>query len=351
MIKRLNAGIIGFGSYVPRFRIKTEDIAAANLQNAEMIKSALLINEKSVPSKDEDAVTIAIEAAKTALLRAGVSPTLLKAIYMGSESHPYAVKPSSAIIGEALGVGNDFTAADIEFACKGGTAAVQMILGLVESEMIPYGLAIGADTSQGAPGDALEYSAAVGGGALIIGKKKEEIAAKILYTLSKTSDTPDFWRRNSEKYPTHTGRFTGDEAYFKHVIETTNAMLEATGMKISDFNHLVLHQPNGKFPISAAKELGATREQLRLGIVVHDIGNTYSASSLLGLVNVLENAAPWQKILLTSYGSGSGSDCFVIETTGALLEKQKIGKTLLNHVSRKSHINYTQYRKIVDMIR
>jgi len=36
--------------------------------------------------------------------------------------------------------------------------------------MIDLGLAIGADVSQGAPGDALEFTAAAGGVAYIIGK-------------------------------------------------------------------------------------------------------------------------------------------------------------------------------------
>jgi len=342
MIKKLNIGITGFGCYIPRFRIRTDDIAVANNQNVELIKGALLINEKTVPNKDEDAITISVEASKTALLRAGVSPKMLTAIYMGSESHPYAVKSSSAIIGEVLGVGENFMAADTEFACKAGTAALQMISGMVEGELINYGLAIGADTSQGSPGDALEYSAAAGGAALIIGKNKSEICANILYTLSRTSDTPDFWRRNKQQYPSHMGRFTGEEAYFKHVISTTEAMLNETGFKILDFDHVVLHQPNGKFPLKAAKALGASREQLKYGIVVHDIGNTYSGSSLLGLVNVLENAQPGQKILLTSYGSGSGSDCFIIETTENILEKQKIGKRLINY--------YNQYRQMVKMI-
>ncbi|MFH1440038.1 MAG: hydroxymethylglutaryl-CoA synthase [Candidatus Woesearchaeota archaeon] len=355
MIKKLNVGIIGFGCYIPRFRIRTEDIANANNQNIELIKNALLINEKTVPNKDEDAICIGVEASKNALLRATIPASEIKAIYMGSESHPYAVKPSSAIIGEVLGVGEDFTAADTEFACKAGTAAMQMISGMVEGGMIDYGLAIGADTSQGAPGDALEYSAAAGGAAFIIGKNndsfgKPQTAAKILYTLSKTSDTPDFWRRNREKYPTHMGRFTGEEAYFKHIIKTTQKMLDETGMKITDFDHIIFHQPNGKFPLRAAKALGAAKEQLKFGIVVHEIGNTYSGSSMLGLVNVLENALPNQKILMTSYGSGSGSDCFVLETTDLIVEKQKTGKRLLNYLNNKAYIDYNKYRQMVEMI-
>lgn len=351
MIKKLNIGIVGFGGYVPRYRIKIEDIAWANGQNYELIKNAILITEKSVPGKDEDTATIAVAAAKNALARAAINTDEIRgigAVFVGSESHPYAVKATSAIVGEVLGLGENFTAADTEFACKAGTAAMQMTAGMIEGGMIKYGLAVGADTSQGAPGDALEYSAGAGGAAFLLGK--DGIAAKMIYTLSKTSETPDFWRRNLQKYPRHLGRFTGEEAYFKHTSATTKAILNETGFKISDFDHVVFHQPNGKFPLNIAKEIGVSKEQLMLGIVVHSIGNTYSASSMLGLINVLENAAPNQKILLTSYGSGSGSDCFIFETTELLAEKQKKGKKLLNYLNDKVYVDYNQYREHIRLV-
>ena len=104
-----------------------------------------------MPDLDEDAVTIAVEAARNALQRASVDPERIGAIYVGSESHPYAVKPSATIVGQAVCTSSSFTAADLEFACKAGTAAVQACLGLVGSNSIDLGLAIGTDVSQGAP--------------------------------------------------------------------------------------------------------------------------------------------------------------------------------------------------------
>ena len=106
-------------------------------------------------------------------------------------------------------------AADLEFACKAGTAGMQMVMGLVDSGMIKYGMAIGSDTSQGRPGDALEYTASAGGAAFIIGKEKERSIASIIKTVSFTTDTPDFWRREGANFPTHGGRFTGEPAIFQ----------------------------------------------------------------------------------------------------------------------------------------
>jgi len=118
--------------------------------------------KKSVPDRDEDTATIAVEAARSALQRSGLAGVDIGAIYVGSESHPYAVKPTATIVAEAIRATPELMAADYEFACKAGTAALQTCLGLVAADYIKYGMAIGADTAQGAPADALEYTAAAG---------------------------------------------------------------------------------------------------------------------------------------------------------------------------------------------
>lgn len=187
-------------------------------------KKGLLVYEKAVPSLDEDTATIAVEAARNALKRAEIDPKDIGAVYVGSESHPYAVKPTATIVAEAIDATPDLTAADLEFACKAGTAGIQMCMGLVESGLIKYGLAIGADTAQGAPGDALEYTAAAGGAAYIIGKSN--VIAEFNGTYSYTTDTPDFWRREGKPYPRHGGRFTGEPAYFRHVINAAKGLME-----------------------------------------------------------------------------------------------------------------------------
>ena len=103
--------------------------------DGEEISESLRVFEKSVPDLDEDAVTIAVEAARNALQRAEIDPTRIGAIYVGSESHPYAVKPTGTIVGQAVCTSSSFTTADFEFACKAGTAAVQACLGLVRSNL------------------------------------------------------------------------------------------------------------------------------------------------------------------------------------------------------------------------
>ena len=308
----MTIGIVGYGAYVPSYRLTAQAIAAAWGADAAHVSAGLGVSEKAVAGCDEDAVTIGIQAARHALERSLLDATALGAVYMGSESHPYAVKPSATIVGAALGLSDRYMAADFEFACKGGTAALQAIMGLVGAGMAPYGLAIGADVAQATPGDILEYTAAAGGAAFILGGQSVPLVATIDDTLSVSSDTPDFWRRELQPYPEHAGRFTGEPSYFAQVLAAARAILERNGLQPTAIDWVVFHQPNGKFPVAAAHKLGFSREQLKPGLLAPMIGNCYCGSSLLGLAAVLDQAEAGQRILVVSYGSGAGSDAFFV---------------------------------------
>jgi len=335
------AAIVGYGAYVPRYRIKVEEIARIWGKQAASISSGLYVFEKSVPGIDEDTATISVEAARRAVKHAKINPKEIGAIYVGSESHPYAVKPTATIVAEAIEATPELTAADYEFACKAGTAGMQNCIALVKSNMIKYGMAIGADVAQAAPGDALEYTAAAGGAAFIIGK---EGIAEINDTVSFTTDTPDFWRREGEPYPGHGERFTGEPAYFKHVMNAAKMLMEKLGTKPSDYDYAVFHQPNGKFPMRVAKKLGFEKKQIEDGLLCPIIGNTYSGSSMLGLAAVLDVAKAGSRIIVVSYGSGAGSDAFDITVTDKIeeYERQSIRKMLEN----KEYVDYATYMKL-----
>ena len=344
-----NIGIVSYGSYIPRLRIKVNEIAKVWGKNGETISKGLGINEKTVPGIDQDTATISVEAARNALKRCNINPQDIGAIYIGSESHPYAVKPTGTIVGEAIGATPDLMVADYEFACKAGTAGVQSCTALVKADMIKYGLAIGADTSQAAPGDALEFSASAGGAAFIIGKDKP--IATINHTLSYTTDTPDFWRRAERKYPSHGGRFTGAPAYFKHITNAAKNMMSKAKTSPEDYDFAVFHQPNGKFPVRAAKILGFSMDQVKQGLMVPYIGNTYSGASLVGLASVLDVAKPGDRIFLTSYGSGAGSDSFDITVTDQIKKMDRKKAPLVSEmVEDKEYIDYGTYAKLTDLL-
>ena len=319
----IRAGIIGYGAEIPVRRVSVRDIAKRRGDSPESVERGLGVRMKASAGPDEDTATIAIAATNRALQRAGLPPTKIGAILVGSESHPYAVKPTATIVGEAIGAGHAYHAADLEFACKAGTAGMQFVAGLVEAGRIDVGLAIGADVSQAKRDDALEYTAGAGGAAFLIGRKKADWLASIDDYCSYSSDTPDFWRHAGEETPRHAGRFTGEPAYFRHVLEATNALLERNGMTVEDVRHVVFHQPNGKFPRAAAKKLGVSEKQLAAGLVVERMGNAYCGMVPVGLSNVLDVAKSGDRIMVVSYGSGAGSDAFLLTATAHLAKARR----------------------------
>lgn len=345
----MKVGIVGYGSYIPYYRVESELVAKENHHDWKKVGQSLGVIEKAVPARDEDAITFAVHAAKNALTRSKTLPTALGGVYVGSESHPYAVKPCASIVGAAIGLGMNYAAADFEFACKAGTAALQAAFSLVKADFAQYALALGTDTAQAARGDILEYTSGAGAAAFIVGKN-EGVIASLDETASVSSDTPDFWRRGMQKFPAHVGRFTAEPGYFTHVQAMTKIILEKSGLKPNDFAHVIFHQPNMRFPLSVAHKLGFTSAQLDAGLLVKQVGNSYSASSLLGFSAVLDVAKPGQKILLVSYGSGSGCDAFVFTTTERLMAVQSLATKTLAYVQRKHCISYAQYRNNLNLV-
>jgi hydroxymethylglutaryl-CoA synthase len=334
----LPVGIIGYGAYVPRYRLPAREVARVWTGG----KGGLPIKEKAVPGLDEDVITMSIEAARNAMKRARIDPHDLRAVWVGSESHPYAVKPTSTLVAEAIGAVPNTQAADWEFACKAGTEAMVAAMGFVGSGMARYAMAIGMDTAQGKPGDALEYTAGAGGAAYILGLA-DEAAAVINASYSYVTDTPDFWRREYQKYPEHGMRFTGEPAYFKHISEAASALMQAAGTTPKDYRWAVFHQPNTKFPQRVASQLGFTMAQIEPGLLVPVIGNTYAGAAMIGLTATLDLAQPGDRILLVSFGSGAGSDAFDITVTDSILERAPLATMTQEYIARRTEIDYATY--------
>lgn len=336
-----SVGIVGYGAYVPRYRLPATEVSRIWTGGF----GGTPIQEKSVAGYDEDVATMAIEAARNALMRAGIDPEEIRAVWVGSESHPYAVKPTSTIVAEALGIVPHTQAADWEFACKAGTEAMVAAVGLVGSDMANYALAIGMDTAQGRPGDALEYTAAAGGAAYLIGPASESLAI-IESTYSFVTDTPDFWRRAYQKYPEHGQRFTGEPAYFKHITSAAKTYMEATNTTAADYRYAVFHQPNTKFPVRVARNLGFTQEQIEPGLLVPVIGNTYSGAAIIGLTGILDVAEPDECILMVSFGSGAGSDAVGIRVTEKITERRNLAPKTQQYIARRTEIDYATYARM-----
>ncbi|MFC1487663.1 hydroxymethylglutaryl-CoA synthase [Thermoproteota archaeon] len=330
-------GIVGYGVYTSKFRIKEGNI------------------ERSIPFIDEDAVTAAVEAGKMALIHSGVNKSLVGKVYVGSESNPYAVNPIASKVAQVLKLGKEekadgiqsVDAIDTEFACKAATSMFKDAASLVyyPKTNTTFAMVIGADNSQAAPrnevGGELDHFVGFGGGAFIFGM--HDVIAEIEGWYSCTSDTPDFWRRDMQAYPRHGGRFTGKPAYFKHIIKSCITLMEQLKLQIEDIDYFVPHQPNLGFPVKVARQLGFKEEQYLPSLKVAKFGNTYSGSSPIGLAAVLDIAKPDERIVLVSYGSGAGSDAYSFMTTSQILDKRERQKFTVRHQIENENLEYVNY--------
>ena len=335
-----DVGIVGYGAYVPRFRLPSTEVSRVWAGGVAVGP----IREKAVPGLDEDVASMSIEALRNAIARGRVDPAELGAVWVGSESHPYAVKPTGTIVAEAVGAVPNVLTADWQFACKAGTEAIQGAIGLVGAGSVRYAAGLGMDTAQGRPGDALEYTAGAGGAAIIVGPAEESLAV-LEGSYSFVTDTPDFWRRQHAHYPEHGARFTGVPAYFKHVVAAGRLLMEELGASPQDFAHAVFHQPNNKFPSKAGRDLGFSGEQLRLGLLANEIGNTYAGAAILGLTAILDEARPGDRVLVVSFGSGAGSDAFSLRVTDRIASMPRQVPTTRQYIQRRVELDYATYAR------
>ncbi|MCP8323518.1 MAG: hydroxymethylglutaryl-CoA synthase [Candidatus Methylarchaceae archaeon HK02M2] len=339
------AGIVGYGIYLPKFRIKGRD------------ESGVRIKERTVPFLDEDATTFAVEAGKRALIHSCIDNRYVRKCFVGSESSPYAVKPTMSTVSQALQLGEEYDGGffsggiDSQFACK---AATDLFIDAVALVTFPtfggeYVMVIGSDNSQAERNDPLDFTVGAGAAAFLFGKR--DVIATLDHYVPYTSDTPDFYRRDGQKYPKHGGRFTGEPAYFKHVSIAMETALKASRLTPKDIRFVVCHSPNVKYPYLVAQEAGFEKDQIEPGLVVRYIGNLYSGSSPTALAAVLDIADPGDRILMTSYGSGAGSESYIFTVTKEIenIREKTIPVKQQIESPYKEYVDYGVYRKWKDI--
>lgn len=335
-------GIISYGFYFPKFRIKTEEIAKTWGKDPLQYKKSLKLEEKAIASADEDTATMAIESSLLALAKKQPLKDRIKYVFLGTETPVYAVNPTSTIIADFLDLPEEILSLDNQFACRAATGALATSYQIAKADKENYSLVIGSDKANSKPDDALEFSAGSGSTAWLVGSK--DVALEILDSVSISTDTPDFWRRTKIDYPAHGGRFTGKPSYFKHILTASKKILEKNNLQPKDFERAVFHMPNGKFPRQVAKMLGFELNQIKDSLIVEKLGNSYASSALMGLSATIQTLKPGDKVFFCSYGSGAGSDAFIFQATDKILDVQLDFKTKLED---KEYVDYITYRKFM----
>lgn len=295
--------IAAVGAYAPRFLIDAEEFQEAwgRFQGAG-------ISQKSVPDADEDAVTMAYEAARRALHAADRDPSDVAFMAFASSTPPLAEEDLSVRLGEMLGVPGSATHHVFTGSTRAGTRA--LFAGL---DAGPWddgiGLVVAADCPQGEPDSAFEHAAGAGGAAFVLDERGPvEVADAAEYA----SEYPGTRFRESGEADLDGLDVTAyDRQAFTGTLSGAVSQLDAD---LSTVDAAAIQAPDGKLPYRAAKALGIDAETVQAAVPVHDLGDLGAASVPVGVALALADGRP--RVLAAAWGSGAGADALLLESSG-----------------------------------
>lgn len=305
-IQMSETGILAFGAYVPRRRLQRAAIHAANKWFAPGL-GGLAKGERAVANWDEDAVTLAVEAARDCLT--GIERSSVGGLTLASTTLPFADRLNAGIVKEALTLPDAVRAADAAGSLRAGTSALLAALDGARTQ-----LCLAADRRKARPASEGELTQGDGAAALLVGRG--DVIARLLATHSVTIDFVDHFRRTGVDFDYGwESRWIRDEGYTRLLGGAIRDALSNAGVAPDSIDHAVIPISARGVAAGLAKKLGIRAEAV-VDPLQATVGDTGAAHPLLMLVAALEAAEPGQRILVA--GFGQGVDVLLFETTEAL---------------------------------
>lgn len=332
-------GLTAFGGYIPRLRLQRKAIAQANAWVAPNFLGKAK-GERSMANWDEDAITMAVEAARD-LLGPDDDRSHVDALFFGSTTMPFQDRLNAGIISAALTLDADVRAVDISSTQRAGTSALLQALTTVKAGDAKNALVIASDHRKTRAASAQELDFGDGAAAVSVGT--ENIIARYLGGTSLTIDFVDHFRGGHEEFDYNwEERWVRDEGYSKIVPRAVKAALDNAGVKAEEIKHFVLPTTFGdKFVQQLAKKCGIAVEASRETLAAN-CGETGAAHSLVLLVHTLQkDAKPGDKILALHFGGGC--DALVFEATDKLSSQAGKRGIVGSLANRKEETNYLKF--------
>ena len=300
-------GITGIGAYLPRLRLQRRAIAAANVWFDASLKGHAR-GERTMCNWDEDSVTMAVEAGRDCGDVKGV-----RLLTLASTTAPFADRQNAGIVVEALNLGSNLRTMDVGGSQRAGTTA---LLGALDTVAAGHGpaMVIGSEHRTPRVGSSAEMYCGDAAAAIVVGQ--DQVVANFLGGHTINSDFIDHFRGQGDDYDYEwEERWVRDEGYLKIVPAAVSALMESTGIDCTEIDVLIVATALRRVPQSIAKSLNIAEERLASPLI-EECGYAGAAHPLLMLSQVLQNAKPAQKILLTSFGQGC--DALLFETTDTI---------------------------------
>lgn len=328
-------GILGYGAYVPLLRLQRSVIAQAHQWFAPGLK-ALAKGERAMANWDEDAITMAVEAARDAVLPSARQS--IRSVWFASTTAPYADRQNAGIIKEALNLPDAVATIDVSGSQKAGTSALLQALQAASGGAGPT-LCLAAERTRAKPGSEAELINGDAAAALLVGT--EGVIARLVGSHSISIDFVDHFRgRDAEFDYTWEARWARDEGFIGIAGKALGAALDKLALNGKDIAHFIVSVPVAGVAEAIARSAGIPAQSVTASLGPL-LGHAGAAQALLMLARVLEVAKPTEKIVLI--GFGQGCDVIVLEATGEISSVAR-GRGVSGWLARrKPESNYLKF--------
>ena len=334
----MTKGILAFGAYIPWRRLQRKAIADTHGWFNPALKGQAK-GERAFCNWDEDAVTMAVEAARDALR--GRDRASIGALRFASTTFPFLDRLHSGIVAEALSLDEGISAIDVAATQRAATSALIEALSSDTETLLVAGEKRGAKAAS-----PFEMASGDGAAAVLVGDGKP--VAKLLGKASRTADFVDHFRSLDNQYDYQwEERWIRDAGYMPIVPPVIKRCLEAAKVAAKDVAHFCMPATLARVTNSVAKAAGI--EDKAICDPLHaNLGDTGVAHPLMLLISVLEKAKAGEKILLV--GFGQGADALLLEVTPAIADLPKRQGVAGNLARRKEETSYGRYLAFNDLI-
>jgi 3-hydroxy-3-methylglutaryl CoA synthase len=337
-------GITAYGAYVPRLRLQKKAVATTNAWLAPGLMGKAK-GERSLGNWDEDAITMAVEAARDALGPED-DRSHVRAVFLASTTLPFADRLNAGIVQAALTLEPDIAATDITGSQKAGMTALAQALSLVKGQSEAQALVVASDRRVPKAVSAQELEIGDGGAAIVVGH--DGVVAQWIGSAVTNADFVDHFRGAGEDFDYQwEERWIRDEGYLKLVPPVLVRALASAGVEAGAVDHFIFPSTFRGVADILAKRLGVKPEAVadNLG---QNVGETGCAHALLMLAQTLETAKPGAVILVAQFGQGC--EALVFKVTDAITSfkpQRGVSGWLANRKEETSYMKYLVFNRLV----
>lgn len=339
----MTVGIVGYGAYVPLLRLSRQAIHAANAWYAPGLKAK---GARSLASWDEDAITMAVAAARDGLAVTHAQPDL-SGVYLASNTLPFADRLNAGVVAAALNLDEAIDASDVTGSRRAALTAIDQAALRCQADGGRI-LVAASDLRQARPASSAEMDFGDGAAAVILGS--HDVLAEYLGSASVTVDFVDHFRAaGAEVDYTWEERWIRDEGIAKIVPRAIRAALAKAGLDTADVDKFIFPSTLRGVDAQIAASLGI-RPDAVVDNLAGQLGDTGAGHGLLMLSGVLAEAAPGTVILMVEFGAGSQATLFrATDRIGTFRPRRGLAAWLARGREERSYTKLLAYRGIVTL--